>query len=492
MNKTGNFYITTTLPYVNARLHIGHALEFVQADVIARHHKKLGDNLFFNTGTDEHGQKIYEKALKEKKEPQVYVDKCAKEFKEILKALNILPEVHFIRTTDEYHMTAAQEFWKRCEKNGDIYKKNYQIKYCVGCELEKTDSELKDGICPIHPNLKIQIIEEENYFFRFSKYQKSLLELYDKYPDFVLPAHRLTEIRNFVVTGLQDFSVSRLKSKMPWGVPVPGDDTQVMYVWFDALVNYISTLGWPKDEKNFEEFWGTKENPNAFQIAGKDNLRQQSAMWQAMLFSAGLPSSRQILIHGFVNIGGEKISKSAGNTIDLFELTSRYGTDAVRFWLLREMSPFEDGDFTIDKFKESYNANLANGLGNFAARVLTLGSSLGKFIAPEVPNEISKEIESTKKITIDKLSELKFNEVISAIWNLISFGDNYINTNKPWAIEDLEKKKRIIFNMVVVLDNIAALLQSFLPETSLKITENIIWSENELEIKKAGILFPRL
>jgi methionyl-tRNA synthetase len=487
-----NFYITTTLPYVNARLHIGHALEFVQADVIARYHKELGDNLFFNTGTDEHGQKIYEKALKEKEDPQAYVDKCAKEFREVLKGLNILSEVNFIRTTDVHHMAAAQEFWRRCDKNGDIYKKNYQVKYCVGCELEKTDSELVDGKCPIHPNLTLELINEENYFFRFSKYQKSLLDLYEKYPDFVLPVHRLREIRNFVAAGLQDFSVSRLKSKMPWGIPVPGDEAQVMYVWFDALVNYVSTLGWPEDEDNFKKFWGTKENPNAFQIAGKDNLRQQSAMWQAMLFSAGLPTSRQILIHGFINIGGEKISKSTGSPIDLFDLVGRYGTDAVRFWLIREINPFEDGDFTLEKFKESYNANLANGLGNFTARVLTLALSLGRFEAPAASGEVSVKIEAVKKAVAEKLKDLKFHEAMSAIWELLAFGDAYVNSNKPWAITDLDRKKSVISDLIHILENAAELLTPFLPETSSKIKENVIRHGSELEIKKAGILFPRL
>lgn len=214
--------------------------------------------------------------------------------------------------TDPHHKVAAQEFWKLCEKAGDIYKKNYRAKYCVGCELEKTDSELEDNRCPIHPNLEIELIDEENYFFKFSKYQSALLELYEKHPDFVLPTTRLREIKSFVERGLEDFSISRLKSKMPWGVPVPNDSEYVMYVWFDTLVNYISTLGWPSDEKKFQEFWGTKDAPNAIQIAGKDNLRQQSAMWQSMLMSAGLPPSKCILIHGFITSGGAKMSKSLG------------------------------------------------------------------------------------------------------------------------------------------------------------------------------------
>lgn len=476
---------------MNADPHIGFALEIVQADIIARYHKSLGEEVVFNTGTDEHGLKIYRNAQEEGKDVQKYVDENAVKFNELKKALNV-DFTNFIRTTDQRHMAAAQEFWKRCDRNGDIYKKNYQIKYCVGCELEKTESELQNGVCPIHPNLKLELIEEENYFFRFSKYQKPLLELYEKYPDFVAPAHRLTEIRNFVAAGLQDFSVSRLKSKMPWGVPVPGDEAQVMYVWFDALVNYISTLGWPEDEKNFEKFWGTKEKPNALQIAGKDNLRQQSAMWQAMLLSAGLPTSRQIIIHGFITSVGQKMSKSLGNVINPFKVVEQYGTDALRFWLSHDMSPFEDGDFTWERFKESYNAYLANGLGNFTARVLTLGASLGQFEAPAVSKEVSEKIEAVKKIVAEKLGAYRFHEAMGVIWDLISFGDSYVNTNKPWAITEPERKKSAVFDMVAVLDNAAALLQPFMPETALKITANIVWSGREVKIKKAGILFPRL
>ncbi|MGC9602902.1 MAG: methionine--tRNA ligase [Minisyncoccia bacterium] len=489
MNK--KFYITTTLPYVNAEPHIGFALEIVQADIIARHHKSLGEEVVFNTGTDEHGLKIYRNAQEEGKDVQKYADENAAKFNELKKALNV-DFTNFIRTTDPHHISAAQEFWKRCDKNGDIYKKNYQIKYCVGCELEKTESELQDGICPIHPNLELELIDEENYFFRFSKYQKPLLELYEKYPDFVVPAHRLTEISNFVAAGLQDFSISRLKSKMPWGVPVPGDEAQVMYVWFDALVNYVSTLGWPENTKNFEDFWGTKDSPNALQIAGKDNLRQQSAMWQAMLLSAGLPTSRQIIIHGFITSGGEKMSKSLGNVVNPYEIVEKYGTDALRFWLANDLNPFEDGDFTWDKFKESYNANLANGLGNFAARVLTLGSSLGQFEAPAVSGTITEKIEAAKKTVREKLKEFKFHEALGAVRELIGFGDGYVNENKPWAEKDGEKKKELVFNLIVILDNVAALLAPFIPGTASKITGNIVWSGSKLETKKGEALFPRV
>ena len=275
MEEQKPFYITTTLPYVNAKPHIGFALELVQADVIARTKRLTNHEVVFNMGTDEHGVKIYRAAEKEEKEIQKYVDEYAATFKDLQEALNT-SWTHFVRTTDDSHIKAAQAFWERCDANGDIYKKQYAVKYCVGCELEKTDSELEKGKCPIHPTMELEEIDEENYFFKFSKYQEPLLKLYEEHQDFVMPSHRLKEIKNFVEGGLSDFSISRKKEKMPWGIPVPGDETQVMYVWFDALVNYISTLGWPEFEGDFLRFWP------GIQVAGKDNLRQQSAIWQAI------------------------------------------------------------------------------------------------------------------------------------------------------------------------------------------------------------------
>src|SRR4030042_2405574 len=369
------FYITTTIPYVNAKPHIGFALEITQADVLARYHQLLGKDVFFNFGTDEHGQKIYQKALEEKKDPQAYVNEYAAKFDRLKIALN-LSYNKFIRTTDPHHQEAAQKFWRRCKANGDIYKDRQKIKYCVGCELEKTDSELdQNGLCPLHLNLKIEIFEEDNYFFRFSKYQKQLLDYYEKHPNFVRPNFRFKEIKKFVEAGLRDFSISRIKVKMPWGVDVPDDPDQVMYVWFDALVNYISALGWPNDQEKFQKLWGTRENPKAIQAAGKDNLRQQTAIWQAMLLSAGLPQTKQIFIHGFIISGGQKMSKSLGNVIDPFEVVKKYGTDATRYYLLKEIHPFKDGDFSYQRFEEIYNSDLANGIGNLVQRVAKLAES---------------------------------------------------------------------------------------------------------------------
>lgn len=495
-NRTGlmadeKFYITTTLPYVNAPPHIGFALELVEADIIARHHKLKGAEVVFNTGTDEHGLKIYRKAIAEGKDPQAYVNEHASKFKDLKEALNI-DYTNFVRTTDPHHAIAAQEFWRECYRNGYIEKNLYKIKYCVGCELEKTESELKDGHCIIHPNLEIEIIEEENYFFKFSKFQERLLELYKKHPDFVLPHSRLNEIKKFVAQGPQDFSISRLKNKMPWGIAVPEDDEHVIYVWFDALINYISTLGWPENQDKFREFWGTVSRPNAIQIAGKDNLRQQAAMWQAMLMAAGLPTSKQIIIHGFITAGGSKMSKSLGNVADPFEIVKIYGTDALRYWLAREITTFEDGDFSERKLVARYNGDLANGLGNFAARVLALGDSIKEIQSNlKVDGEIAEHVERVRGVVYQRTEEFKFHEALAAIWELITYGDAYVNKTEPWDIEYEEKKNQAIFNLVVILDNVAALLRPFMPGTAEKITHHIEWHGNKLRIKKGEVLFPR-
>jgi methionyl-tRNA synthetase len=480
------FYITTTLPYVNAAPHVGFALEIIQADVIARYHFNSGGDVFFNTGTDEHGLKIYQKAIEEKKDPQKYCDEYAAKFDLLKEKLN-LSYNNFIRTTDKHHIEAAQEFWKRCEANGDIYKKNYKTKYCVGCELEKTDSELVDGKCLIHPDKEIEIIEEENYFFRFSKYQKPLLDLYDKNPNFVVPEHRQKEIYNFVKNGLQDFSISRLKTKMPWGVPVPGDDKHVMYVWFDALINYISCLGWPEDNKKFESFWGIKKNPNAIQVAGKDNLRQQTAMWQAMLISAGLPNSKQVFIHGFINLAGQKVSKSSGVSLPSpFELVDKYGVDTVRYYLLREIPAYEDGDFSIEHLEQRYNADLANGLGNLVARVLTLADK-NEIKSNKPEKEISELVEKTRKNCEKLIEGFRFNDALEEIWKLISFCDKYVNDNKPWELVKTDKKKleAVLSNLLYCVSEIADLIAPFLPETAEKI-------KDQIKAGKSEILFPRI
>lgn len=469
-NKT--IYITTTLPYVNSEAHIGFALEIVQADTIARLKKLLGNEVFFNFGTDEHGLKIYRKAIEQGKEPQEYVDEYAKKFDRLKGALN-LSYNNFIRTTDPHHLKAAQEFWNRCNANGDIYKKLYKIKYCVGCELEKTDSELENGKCPIHPNLNIEIIEEENYFFKFSKYQKPLLNFYEKKPDFVVPEVKYKEIKTFVKSGLQDFSISRLKSKMPWGVAVPNDNEHVMFVWFDALVNYVSAIGWPDDVVRFKKWWPV------IQFAGKDNLRQQSAIWQAMLMSAGVPNSNQIFIHGFITANGQKISKSLGNTIDPIEVANKYKTDALRYYLLAKIHPFDDSDFTFEKFEEVYNSDLANGLGNLVARVAKLCEN-SNLEFPESKLSLSPKIESF-------LNEYRFDFAIKEIWHEITQTDQFINEEEVWKKTNKELETDLN-HLVFHIRSIAYNLQPFLPQTS----EKILTQFKGPKIKSSAPLFPRL
>ena len=453
-----SFYITTTLPYVNADPHIGFASEIVIADVLARYHKNLGEDVVFNTGTDEHGQKIYQNALDAKQSPQEYVNHYAEQF-EALKDLLDVQYTNFIRTTDEYHMEAAQALWKRVDKNGYIYKKEYKVKYCVGCELEKTDSELEDERCPLHPNRDIEYIEEENYFFRLSAFGEKLGELYKKYPDFVVPEKRFNEIKAFVKRGLEDFSISRKKEKMPWGVPVPGDDDHVMYVWFDALTNYISTLGWPENLDQFEKFWGKAQQPQAVQVAGKDNLRQQSAMWQAMLLAADLPTSRKIGVNGFVSVDGQKMSKSLGNVIAPSEMVEEFGTDGTRYLLLSMGKFGEDKDITWEWLREKYNADLANGLGNLVSRVITLGKEI------DASRDASKD---TSMVSSECFENFDTFGALESIWKRIDQANKYIEEKKPWELKKTDKEQFEIAMKYLLseLALIAQALRPLLPQTA--------------------------
>jgi methionyl-tRNA synthetase len=469
------FYLTTTLPYVNADPHIGFALELVQADIIARYRKLLGDEVFFSTGTDEHGLKILRKAQEEGKEPQAYVDEFAARFRALPAKLGLSPDVHFIRTTDPHHKKAAQEMWKRCEK--DIYKKKYKGLYCVGDEAFVKETDLVNGMCPNHPGQKPIEIEEENYFFALSKYQKEL-ENYLSREGVVVPEWRRQEAINFVKSGLEDFSISRQKDRLPWGVPVPGDDSQVMYVWFDALVNYISTLGWPDEGGDFKKFWTEGET---LQLAGKDQVRFQSVMWQAMLMSAGLKNTDKVLYHGFITSDGKKMSKSVGNVIDPITIIDEYGADALRYFLARHISPFEDSDFTMERFKEAYNADLANGLGNLAARIMALAeANLERPIERPEPTGFAGEYN-------EAIEKYEFNRALEHIWSEIQKLDKKIVETEPFKVvkTDVEKGRTLIAELATQLYVIARMLNPFMPETNKVLKEAILAN------KKPANLFPR-
>jgi methionyl-tRNA synthetase len=477
----GYKYLTTTLPYVNADPHIGHALEFVQADALARYWRLVGHEVFFNTGTDEHGQKIAGKADEKGESRQAYVDHFADRFKESLKELNLSYDA-FIRTTNPEHKKAAQELWKRCEAKGDIYKKKYRGLYCVGDEMFMKESELVDGKCPNHPNLELEEIEEENYFFALSKYQ-SYIEEYLARLGVILPEWRRQEALNFVKGGLEDFSISREVSRMDWGVPVPGDPGHVMYVWFDALTNYISTLGWPEDKDgNYKKFWADGE---PMQMAGKDQVRFQSIMWQAMLKSADLAPTHHVLYHGFITSGGQKMSKSLGNVISPFDLVNKYGTDATRYLLLRHVHPFEDTDITWERMDEWYNANLANGLGNLVARVM-------KMAEDNLAGSVAVENQPLEQAFSEKLDEYRLDEAMNLIWEHIGKGDAHIQETMPFKMLKSDdaavasEGKVIIEKLVKHVYRIAEHLVPFMPETAEKIKQAI------RESKKPDTLFARI
>jgi len=471
------FYITTPIFYVNDRPHLGNAYATIIADVLARYARAVKKDVLFLTGTDENSQKTVDAAEKSKEDIKTYTDRLAGIWKSTWETMGI-SNTDFIRTTEDRHIQTVKEIWKRILDKGDIYKGSYKGLYCNGHEAFMKESDLVDGVCPDHKT-KPEYIEEENYFFRLSKYQKDLATLYESHPDFVTPAGRFNEVKKFVSEGLEDISVSRETKE--WGIPVPGDPNHVVYVWFDALINYISAVG--------VEEW--KKHPADIHVVGKDITRFHAVIWPAMLMSAGLPIPRRIIAHGFFTAQGVKISKSLGNAIDPLELGKKYGFDALHYFLLREIPFGEDGDFSYEKFNERYNGDLANGLGNFAARVLTLGS--GQRFSSDISfsSELAGLVEDVRKSVAQKMGEYRFSEVLTEIWGLIAFGDRFINEKKPWSVTDQALKKQIIFDLVVLLDNIAAFLPPFLPMSSEKITRAITWEGAALLIKKSDILFPR-
>ncbi len=466
MENKKPFYITTTLPYVNALPHVGFAMEIIRADVTARYNKLLGREVFFNTGTDEHGLKLWQAAEKAGRPVKDYVDEYAEKFRALVPLLGLSSDIHFIRTTDPHHEAAAQTLWRMCDERGYIYKGNYTAKYCVGCELEKTDSELnEEGRCPIHPNQELELINEENYFFALKKAAPLLESYYKENPTLVIPDFRFNEIKSFVARGLQDFSISRKKEKMPWGVAVPNDDTQVMYVWFDALTNYISTLGWPEDkEGTYKKFW---ENGDTVQYCGKDNTRQQSLTWQAMLLAAGLPPTKHIVVNGFINSGGQKMSKSLGNVIAPADVIAKFepvagelSSDVLRYILLRHTNSFEDSDLTMESMIENYNSGLANGLGNLASRILTLSE---KYLSetPQIPDDLIPGEFS------DLLSKFDIQNATDFVWSKIQELDKLIQATEPFKVikTDEEKGRTLIGAQVIELYAIVQMLNPLMPKT---------------------------
>src|SRR3989338_7342820 len=457
--KKDSFYITTTIPYVNAEPHIGFALELTQADALARYQRLNDREVFFSTGTDEYGQKIWEASIKEGKNVQDYVDHYAQKFIDLKGTLDLSYD-NFIRTTSKEHVRATQEFWRLCDVAGDIYKKIYRGLYCVGCEKFLTEKDLMEGVCSLHPNKTPEMVEEENYFFKLTKYKEQLLQ-YLSNKKVIIPEWRRQEAIDFVKDGMEDFSISRNKERFSWGIPIPGDDKQVMYVWFGAFINYISTLGWPDSKGKFEKFW---QEGKRIQVAGKDMVKFQSVMWQGMLMSAGMPATDVVVYHGFITgEGGVKMSKSLSNVVSPNEIVKEYSTDALRYFLLREISSFEDSPFTMERFKDAYNSGLANGLGNLTSRILTLSEKYLPAQAGLEKTDLAEYFSFFKKFDIKQATDY--------VWNEIGELDKFIQETEPFKVVKVDEKKgkELISSTVLHLYKIAEMLTPLMPETSITI-----------------------
>lgn len=475
MKKT--FYLTTPIFYPNARLHMGHAYTTTLSDVIVRYHKLIGEETYFLTGSDENTQKMVDSARKEGKEPLVFLDLIVENFKELYGSLDIAYD-QFIRTTDrKVHWPGAQALWNKLVDSGDIYKKEYEGLYCVGHEAFVTEKDLVDGKCPDH-GVAPEFLKEENYFFKLSRYGNEIIEKIESDELQILPPSRKNEILSFLRGGLEDVSFSRPR-KADWpeglGIPVPNDDTQVMYVWCDALVNYVTALGFGGDDALYQKFW-----PANVHVIGKDILRFHAAIWPAMLLSAGLPLPKSLLVHGFITSGGKKMSKTLGNVIDPLDLIGEYGGEVVRYYLARHITPFEDGDITLEAFKELYNGNLANGLGNVVSRVMTMANTHLDAPVEIAENTIPQDFK-------EKMSEFRINEACDIVWQWIAKLDHRIAEEKPFALvkTDPDKAKAIIAELARDLYTIGRMLNPIMPKTSVLIKGAV--KEN----KKPENLFPR-
>lgn len=498
------FYVTTAIDYVNAAPHIGHALEKIQADVMARFHRIMGEDVFYLTGTDEHGTKLYRAAREKGLEPQKFCDEMSGSFVELVKVLNISND-YFVRTTDKRHEETVKKLWEACKK--DIYLSKYRGFYCVGCEAYLSERDLKNGKCPVH-GVKPEEIEEENYFFKLSRYREDLLSYYDSNPDFIKPKERFNEIYSFVESGLDDVSVSRSIDKLKWGIEVPEDKTQVIYVWFDALTNYISAIGYRDNGKTFEKFW-----PADVHVIGKDITRFHAVMWPAMLMSAGLELPKTIFVHGFLTVEGEKMSKSKGNVLDPFEIAEKHGTDPLRYYLVREIPTTEDGDFSEKRFKERYNFDLANDLGNLLHRNLGIFVKYlnGDVLKNNDFNNSDKRFIEFMKNTVDEyigeMKKLRLREATISAMKLVSMANKYVDEMAPWSIakEDSERFKVVSYLICETLRIISIIIRPVMPETADKVCDTLgikpdyrielaksVGAVKEYKVKKAKPLFPRI
>ncbi|HSX53001.1 MAG TPA: methionine--tRNA ligase [Patescibacteria group bacterium] len=454
-----NYYVTTSIPYVNGEPHIGFGMELLQADVLARAARKRGKQVIFATGTDEHGGKNAEKAAELKLTPKQYVDQMSQKYRDLQKLLNISND-RFIRTTDPGHEQRAQIIWKNLSK--DIYKGKYVGLYCTGCEAFVTEAVAKQnkGVCP-HHNKPYESLEEDNYFFKLSKYAPQILKAIDSGAFAIVPATRKHEILQVIKDGLEDISISRPKTKIAWGVPVPGDSTQVMYVWFEALMNYITVLGYP-EHKDFKAFW-----PANVQVIGKDILRFHAAIWPGILLGLGVALPKQLSVHGHITIADQKISKSIGNVVHPKDVVDKYGVDGFRYFFLRHIPSYNDGDFTWELLEAAYNNELANELGNAVQRTAAMITQYQNGIIGDIP----PSNHDTNKYW-DAIDRCRFDRALDEVWEQIRGLNQYIDEEKPWELakaKEEEHLREVLAYQTSALLEIADLLEPFLPQTALKI-----------------------
>lgn len=501
------FYITTSISYINGKPHIGHALEAVQTDVIARWHRLKGDDVFFLTGVDEHGSKIAKLAKEQNTTPQAIAETNSAEFAEFKTILNLSND-DFIRTSDQNrHWPSAQKLWDKLDKAGDIYKDTYNGFYCVGCEAFITEKDLVDGNCPIHKKPP-ELIKEDNYFFRLSKYADQIKAKIESKELEIIPQGRAKEIINMIETGLHDVSFSRPKEKLSWGVPVPNDPEHTIYVWCDALSNYLTGVGFSDDEERFNKWW-----PADIHVIGKDILRFHSPLWPGMLLAANLPLPKQIFVHGFISSGGHKMSKSLGNVINPTEILEKYNTDALRYYLLKEIPTTDDGDFSWKRFEEVYNNELADNLGNLISRVITMAD---KYTDSKVPKLTAQSFYNSNifNLVFDTMVDrFKLDLAIKEIGIFIKSLNQYVDEKKPWSLHKEGKTEELnnsLYNLLESLRLLSILLYPFLPQTSNEIRQqlgldNINEKDFDLEqekqwgglkerhnIGKPSILFPKI